>query len=479
MEYNEALKLLKLNEGFTDKELKKSYLKMSKVYHPDLNGDEEMMKKINEARDVLANETSIYVTKSSINYQEELVNRLKNKLAYASVDDINYIKINKVIKDFINIDIDGNKNIDLYQEYIKAESKIMDIYFEIKRDFYKRNKIPKSFVCTINFTGSLIDLYNDLNKTKKKFDNYICNNILINNIDKDYYEFLKDKINDVIKSIYNKYYDTKSIEEIINIINNKVNYMYVIYEDSLNIIKNISNLIDKNNDYELREIINKEISSMNKDYYNNYGRLNELLVSVGLKYGINLRKNIKVKEFICNNYNDNIILRKMLLDIYYVNIGLISEYVINIMLKRKYSDLNEYNDAIYEKLNKRGIVYVNNKLISNSNLSIGVITYKNNNKVYINGLQYDQEYFFKYYETLEIFLRDSIFIGELVNNYEVLLYTNNITAIYLIGDEIEVRLYDKKRGIKFNHIDIDKYSDKIIMRDKLLNYLIKDEKLSR
>ena len=129
MEYNEALKLLKLNEGFTDKELKKSYLKMSKVYHPDLNGDEEMMKKINEARDVLANETSIYVTKSSINYQEELVNRLKNKLAYASVDDINYIKINKVIKDFINIDIDGNKNIDLYQEYIKAESKIMDIYF--------------------------------------------------------------------------------------------------------------------------------------------------------------------------------------------------------------------------------------------------------------------------------------------------------------------------------------------------------------
>lgn len=484
MEYSEALKLLNLNENFSDKELKKAYLKMSKVYHPDLNGDEEMMKKINEARDVLINGTSIHVYKSSFNYHEELVNRLKVKLAYASVDDINYKRIDEVIKEFMDIDITSKRNIDLYQEFIKVESKIMDIYFEIKREFYKVNKIPKSFICTINFTGSLIDLYNDLNEVKKMYYNYICKNIVINsvvknNIDNKYYVFLKEKIELIVNSVCDKYFDSKETDEIINIVNMKVNYMYVLYEDALNVINNIYSIIDSNNLNELRISVDKEINAMNKDYYTNYGRLNEILVSVGFKYNNDLRKNIKVKEFICNKYMDSNLLRQMLLDINYINIGLISKEVIDIMLKREYKDVIEYNNIIFNKLNNNGVIYINNKLISSGILSLGLITYKDINKVYVNGIQYNKAYFFNYYETIELFLREAEFIGELVNNNEVLLYTNNVSAIYLVEDKIEVRLFDKCRGLKINHIDIVKYKDKLLLRDVILNNLVNDVNYTR
>lgn len=60
MEREEALKLFALSEAYTDKDLRKTYLKLSKKYHPDINNSqdaEEMMKKINEARDVLSSFT--------------------------------------------------------------------------------------------------------------------------------------------------------------------------------------------------------------------------------------------------------------------------------------------------------------------------------------------------------------------------------------------------------------------------------------
>ena len=44
MNYNDALILFGLTDNYTKEELKKRYLELSKKHHPDLNGDEEMMK---------------------------------------------------------------------------------------------------------------------------------------------------------------------------------------------------------------------------------------------------------------------------------------------------------------------------------------------------------------------------------------------------------------------------------------------------
>ena len=62
-------KILGLNPGATDDEIKKAYKQMAKKYHPDLNQNSaeaaEMMKKVNEAYDILINHKSYGSSASS------------------------------------------------------------------------------------------------------------------------------------------------------------------------------------------------------------------------------------------------------------------------------------------------------------------------------------------------------------------------------------------------------------------------------
>lgn len=118
MDYSEALKLFGFTGNFTKEELKKRYLELSKKYHPDLNGDEEMMKKINLAYEVLKNDSFQYKTaKEQINYEELMeslikYDKLEKKLGtYASKTfyfsntlEFKYAnEIEKVIKNFIGL----------------------------------------------------------------------------------------------------------------------------------------------------------------------------------------------------------------------------------------------------------------------------------------------------------------------------------------------------------------------------------------
>ena len=65
-------KILGLNPGATDDEIKKAYKQMAKKYHPDLNQNSaeaaEMMKKVNEAYDILINHKSYGSSASSSSY---------------------------------------------------------------------------------------------------------------------------------------------------------------------------------------------------------------------------------------------------------------------------------------------------------------------------------------------------------------------------------------------------------------------------
>ena len=58
MDYNEALKLLGLSQGYSEDERKKAYRVLVKKFHPDLNptpAAEIIMRRINEANDFLEN----------------------------------------------------------------------------------------------------------------------------------------------------------------------------------------------------------------------------------------------------------------------------------------------------------------------------------------------------------------------------------------------------------------------------------------
>ena len=474
MEYFEALEILKLSEEFNDEDLKKAYKSASKIYHPDLGGSTEMMQKVNEAYELLLKEPRyIHITKSdnTINYHEEWVMQLKEKLADAKENDPNYIEIMKIIKDFENMNITGMTLIDIHREFVNANKKILDIFYEIKRKFFKDNYISKDFKYDIDFTSTLTKLYFDLEKTKYEFDHYVYSSIVISevvkkNIDNFYYKFLEDKVMEICNQVCKDYFDSKSILDKINIINNKVNRLYVIYEDSLNVIDNL--MMVSNN-----EVIKREIDRMNNDYYSNYGRLNELLVSVySSKKKKDIRKSIKIKEYVTRKYmGNNELLRRMLLDIHYVNIGIIKEDVLDVILDRNYENVNEYNDAVYKCISKSDIIFVNNKLITNYSTCIGVLQSEYDEKVNFGGKWISKEYFYDHYESLSMMLRDAEFIGEVLNNGDVLLYTNNIFAIYKGNDGIYFKYFDKSRGKRINHPDIDKYKNKLILRNEIIEFL--------
>lgn len=89
MDYSEALKLFGFTSNFTKEELKKRFLKLSKKYHPDLNGDEEMMKKVNSAYEVLKSSISQYKTaKEQINYEELMESLIKYDKLEKKVRDL-------------------------------------------------------------------------------------------------------------------------------------------------------------------------------------------------------------------------------------------------------------------------------------------------------------------------------------------------------------------------------------------------------
>ena len=48
--------ILQINNNASSEEVKKSYYKLAKIYHPDKNGNEEKFKEINEAYIILIDE---------------------------------------------------------------------------------------------------------------------------------------------------------------------------------------------------------------------------------------------------------------------------------------------------------------------------------------------------------------------------------------------------------------------------------------
>lgn len=123
MNYSEALKLFGFTSNFTKEELKKRYLELSKKYHPDLNGDEEMMKKVNYAYEVLKKGGSYEVTKSrrtqnkQENYDEFLMyyNNLRRKLDFyvsktVYLPDTLEYKYAKAIEDVVKAFLSLKKN---------------------------------------------------------------------------------------------------------------------------------------------------------------------------------------------------------------------------------------------------------------------------------------------------------------------------------------------------------------------------------
>lgn len=199
MDYSEALKLFGFTSNFTKEELKKKYLELSKKYHPDLNGDEEMMKKINSAYEVLKSHS---VSSDLVKYYDSLKERLKffaSKTVYLpDTLEFKYAKeIDEVIEKF-NFNM-SKSALDLFYNVILDH--IKDIFAKYKKEVLKN--VPVFFV-------SKFEPIND----DCSFDDYVKK---VNEI-RNKYEKIDKGLNQIILSMFkDKNVNSKILEEIFDV----------------------------------------------------------------------------------------------------------------------------------------------------------------------------------------------------------------------------------------------------------------------
>ena len=284
MNYNDALILFGVSSKFTKEELKKRYLELSKKYHPDLNGDEEMMKKVNMAYDILKNdENKSYFTeslnkfekyKSKLKYSSGsleaaykiIINNLIDRLGGADVsprdEKIIYCELqnkyreymNKVlaseqINDLIQIDFDQD-----FDSFVKNLKKIVNSYIVLNLDKYiSKVQYPKSSIETryAEEINLIIQAYNKkkislirqeiiLNKIKERYQKYeaeilkqsFITDIIDINYEQNFDDFVKD-----LKNIVDNHIVTKTKQEIDRVAKRTIG--------ACSIANDFPNLIDK------------------------------------------------------------------------------------------------------------------------------------------------------------------------------------------------------------------------------------------
>lgn len=174
MNYSEALKLFGLTSDFTKDELKKRYLELSKKYHPDLNGDEEMMKKVNYAYEVLKKDGSYDYNACSklIKYYDDLKSKLTfyaSKTIYLP-DTLEFTYANAIADVIDTFTFDKVKQL-IEFKYTVAIGSIKDLFKSYKKEILKN--VPESFVTkyeTITDECPFDEYVKDVNKIRIKYE---------------------------------------------------------------------------------------------------------------------------------------------------------------------------------------------------------------------------------------------------------------------------------------------------------------------
>lgn len=223
MNYSEALKLFGFTNNFTKEELKKRYLELSKKYHPDLNGDEEMMKKVNNAYEVLKKGGSYEVTKSrrtqykQENYDEFLMyyNNLRRKLDFyvsktVYLPDTLEYKYAKAIEDVVKAFSFSKEKLHVDFKYNVAIGSIKDLFKSYKNEVLKN--ISEAIICsfgTINSECSFDEYVKKVSKIKVEYEEIDkqLNNIILSTKAKIRTKMMEDIIaikETIIKDILDK-----------------------------------------------------------------------------------------------------------------------------------------------------------------------------------------------------------------------------------------------------------------------------------
>lgn len=141
MNYSEALKLFGFTGEFTEENLRKKYLELSKKYYPDMGGSDEMMIKINTAYGTLKSK-SINCDSPYYNILKEDLQMYVSKKVYdaGSAEEKCVNRINEVVN---SLPLISNKN-ELHSAYKSILSCIGFILTGYKQEMY--HNIPDRFL---------------------------------------------------------------------------------------------------------------------------------------------------------------------------------------------------------------------------------------------------------------------------------------------------------------------------------------------
>lgn len=182
MTKKEALKLLGLNENYTESELKKAYHKLSMANHPDTNpnADIKTMQKINEAYNLLKSHKG--KTKYNNNFESFIQTLLINLSNYKSKvvsidgpDNALFKKISNQIDELIyNFSEEAkklNSKNEIFALYIKVQSRIRLIFKYFKIELLKGIKIDGiELDDEVDYECSFDTFYHQLIAIKQKYE---------------------------------------------------------------------------------------------------------------------------------------------------------------------------------------------------------------------------------------------------------------------------------------------------------------------
>lgn len=150
MKIQDALEILGVSSSASKEQVKAAYKKLSRQYHPDLGGSEEMMKLLNNAYDSLKHhdgDGSTQHTNSGANLSEKM-NDILNKVKSAVNDDVtieiignwiwvsgNTYPIKDVLKE-LGFKFSGSKKMWFYAPYIPTRKRHSSVAMESIRSRY-------------------------------------------------------------------------------------------------------------------------------------------------------------------------------------------------------------------------------------------------------------------------------------------------------------------------------------------------------
>ena len=314
MNYNEALNLFGFINNFTKEELKKRYLELSKKYHPDLNGDEEMMKKINSAYEVLKSHK--VSSKSTVN--DELMkkyNDLKEKLKFYTSKTV-YLPdtlefkyanaIDNVIKTFTL-----EKTIQLIDfKYYITNGAIKDLFESYRNEILKN--VPEFWISNfepINDDCSFDDYVKEVNEIRRKYEKIdkSLNQIILSMFkDKNVNSIILEEIFDVKEIIIKEIIDKKiTLDDGIYKLQAEIKTRILKIEALNNKIWNTYKAIMNNFNKRMMEL-NPFVTDIASRTYKDKQVLYDKIYNSFLKS----KKNMKIKDVKINNNEKNILKRE-------------------------------------------------------------------------------------------------------------------------------------------------------------------------